>query len=66
MNSQRPNTLSWLTTVPAGDANFKATLAQASVDEVREALERTRGKPGHTTRTKVLERRLRKLEREAT
>lgn len=44
--------------------NFKGALERATADEVRAALDRTRGKPGNTTRTKVLERRLRKLERQ--
>lgn len=61
----RKDILSWLTTVPVGDINFKSNLENATADEIREALERTRGKHGHVTRTKTLERRLRKIERQA-
>lgn len=61
----RADILSWLTTVPVSDVNFKGNLESATADEIREALNRTRGKTGHTTRTKTLERRLRNLERQA-
>lgn len=59
----RTDTVSWLSNVPTSDNNFKAALDRATPNEIRQALDRTRGKTGHTTRTKVLERRLRKLEK---
>ena len=61
----RTDTVSWLATVPTSDVNFKGALERATTHEIRAALDRTRGKPGHATRTRTLEARLRNLQRQA-
>lgn len=53
-------TLSWLTTVPASDNNFKNNLKQADKDTCIEALKDT----GLTkTARKAIERRIRQIDR---
>lgn len=46
--------LSWLTTVPASDGNFKSHLEKAGLEDVRQALEKIYGHDGHKGRTKAL------------
>lgn len=52
--------VSWLTTVPAGDMNFKSHLRTAADSEIREALSIMEGKRGNATRVAACERELRK------
>lgn len=52
--------VSWLTTVPAGDMNFKIHLRTAADSEIREALSIMEGKRGNATRVAACERELRK------
>ncbi len=53
--------VSWLTTVPAADDNFKNHLKQATADEIRAALEVLRNKPKSKAKIKALESRLKML-----
>ena len=56
------NNISWLTTVPATDMNFKSHLGYATVEEIKESISILTGKgeKGNVSRIKALERELRK------
>lgn len=59
--------ISWLTTVPATDMNFKNHLQYATVEEIKEALSIMAGKgeKGNASRIEALSRELRKREKES-
>ena len=59
------NNVSWLTTVPATDVNFKDRLQYATVEEIKESLSVLAGKEekGNKSRIAALSRELRKRER---
>lgn len=58
------NNISWLTTVPATDMNFKNHLQYATVEEIKEALSIMNGKEGNASRIAALSRELRKREKQ--
>lgn len=53
----------WLTTVPAGDCNFKGHLQTATVEEIKTAISMLDGKKGSVTKITALERELRRREK---
>jgi hypothetical protein len=55
--------ISWLTTVPATDMNFKNHLQYATVEEIKEALSIMNGKEGNASRIASLSRELRKRDK---
>ncbi len=55
--------ISWLTTVPATDMNFKNHLQYATVEEIKEALSIMNGKEGNASRIAALSRELRKRDK---
>ncbi|EOS68789.1 hypothetical protein C818_02664 [Lachnospiraceae bacterium MD308] len=59
------NNISWLTTVPATDINFKSHLQHATVEEIKEALFvlAEKEEKGNKSRVTALSRELRKRER---
>lgn len=59
------NNISWLTTVPATDMNFKNHLQYATVEEIKEALSIMNGKEGNASRIAALSRELQKREKES-
>lgn len=58
------DTLNWLTTVPAGDVNFRGALNRANAATLRIALESV--PKTHKTKTRLLQSRLARLEQENT
>lgn len=54
-------TLSWLTSVPIGDGNFKSALDRANEATIKAALQQIKGRSGVSTKEDYLNRRLRKL-----
>lgn len=54
--------VSWLTTVPASDCNFKSRLKSATVEEIHEALHimTGQGKKGNSTRIAECSKELRR------
>ena len=72
MNLYRPpDVVTALTTVPAGDGNFKSALSRADASEVEAAIVKmidTTGAPlpGHKSRVAALRRRLRQLRKDAS
>lgn len=58
--------VSWLTTVPASDMNFKLHLQYATVEEINEALTiiETKGIEGNVSRIAALTKELRKRARQ--
>lgn len=58
--------VSWITTVPATDMNFKNHLKYATVEEINEALSimSGEGKKGNVSRIAALSRELRKRDKE--
>ena len=59
--------ISWLTTVPASDLNFKNHMQRATVEEIKEALSimTGNGEKGNASRIAALSRELRKREKES-
>lgn len=59
--------VSWLTTVPASDCNFRSHLQTAAVDEIKEALSIITGKGerGNASMIAALSRELRKREKKS-
>lgn len=60
------NNISWLTTVPAADINFKNHLKNAAVEEINEALSiiAEKGEKGNKSKISALQRELRKRNRQ--
>lgn len=56
-------TLSWLTSVPVTDLNFKHSLERANRATVEAALDEVRTKAGVKTKVKALEVRLRAIQK---
>lgn len=58
--------ISWLTTVPATDGNFKCHLRRATTKEIQDALiiMTESGEKGNATKIAALSRELRKRERQ--
>lgn len=52
--------VSWLTTVPASDGNFKLHLGYATIDEINQAIEICRGNGNSKPKITALERELRR------
>lgn len=52
----------WLVTCPSGDTNFHGALKSATIEQLREALERVRGGRGKKTATAQIERQIQKME----
>lgn len=59
----RTDIVSNLVTVPAGDNNFLSALDNASIDDIKAAIEKVKDAPRATTKLKRLESRLSKLEK---
>lgn len=57
------NNISWLTTTPPGDCNFKSALRRATDEEIQEAISNLDGKSGVKTKLKALEAELRRRAR---
>lgn len=57
MNSSN---ISWLTTVPASDYNFKIHLQTATVEEIKTAISMLDEKKGSVTKITALQRELRR------
>lgn len=57
--------ISWITTVPAGDLNFKSHLKEANLATVNEAISRLEGVDGNKGRLRALHGRKKKIEKEA-
>ncbi|EOS27654.1 hypothetical protein C806_00101 [Lachnospiraceae bacterium 3-1] len=57
--------ISWLTTVPATDVNFKSHLKMATTEEIKEAISIMdgQGRKGNASRITACERELRKRDR---
>lgn len=58
--------ISWLTTVPATDGNFKSHLKSATLEELKEAVSIMMGKgeKGNASRINAITREIRRRERE--
>lgn len=52
--------IGWLTTIPAGDCNFKSHLQEATVEEIKTAISILDGKKGSITKIKELKKELRR------
>lgn len=63
------NIVSWLTNVPVNDINWKSNADRATLEELEEALaiakEISQKEKGQITRIKTLERRIKKIIKEA-
>ncbi len=57
------NAYGWLTTCPAGDCNYKSALENATIDELKRAIDFLRDKPGNKSRISACERELRRRAR---
>ncbi len=57
--------ISWLTTVPATDVNFKSHLKMSTTEEIKEAISIMdgQGRKGNASRITACERELRKRDR---
>ena len=63
MTYQKGSHLNWLLTCPCTDGNFKPHLLAASEEEIKEAL-KTLPEEGNKTKKKVLEKELKRREKE--
>lgn len=52
--------VSWLTTVPASDGNFKLHLGYATIEEIKQAIEICKNQEKSKSKTTALERELKR------